>query len=171
MLAKSKQMNKVDSQLLAEYILFKSGPMSHLKLQKLLYYADALHLAYFDQPLIDDDFEAWVHGPVSRKIFDTVRDLSILYDNISYVKDSDPATPDVLLKEQLTEDQLELIDEVLEEYGKLSQYQLETLSHSEYPWQNARRGYAFADRCSKIIDKQITKEFYKSQLYEQENKT
>ncbi len=65
MIATQKEIAKVDSLLLSEFILFKYGPMSHLKLQKLLFYAQALHLAYFDEPIIEDDFEAWVHGPVS----------------------------------------------------------------------------------------------------------
>ena len=54
----TKKISKIDSELLTEYILSKYGKMSHLKLQKLLYYVQAFHLAYFDSPLIDDDFEA-----------------------------------------------------------------------------------------------------------------
>lgn len=39
-------------------------PISNLKLQKLLYYMQGFHLAYFDTPLFDDDIEAWMYGPV-----------------------------------------------------------------------------------------------------------
>ena len=38
--------------------------ITQLKLQKLVYYADAWFLANFDEPLIKEDFEAWAHGPV-----------------------------------------------------------------------------------------------------------
>ena len=58
----------IDAIVLSNYILKHYGPMSHLKLQKLLYYCDAYSLAYFDNPLIEDDFEAWVHGPVCRRL-------------------------------------------------------------------------------------------------------
>ena len=37
-------------------------PISNLKLQKLLYYAQAWYLALYDVPLFDDPIEAWVHG-------------------------------------------------------------------------------------------------------------
>ena len=45
------------------------SPVSNLKLQKLLYYAQAWHLAFFGAPLFDEDFEAWVHGPVVPRVF------------------------------------------------------------------------------------------------------
>ncbi|MFS8119254.1 MAG: Panacea domain-containing protein [Microcoleus sp.] len=34
------------------------------KLQKLVYYAQAWHLAIYGMPLFNADFQAWVHGPV-----------------------------------------------------------------------------------------------------------
>jgi uncharacterized phage-associated protein len=164
MVSTDKHIGKIDSILLTEYILYKYGAMSHLKLQKLLFYSNALHLAYFETPLIDDQFEAWVHGPVSRKVYNTVKDYSILYDNIDYVQ-TEEKTPDVLLRENLTEEQIELIDEVLTEYSKLSHLQLEALTHSEYPWQLARKGFKPADKCAVIIDNKITQEYYRDKVY------
>lgn len=41
-------MVTIDSIILSDYILKHYGPMSHLKLQRLLFYCDAYHLAYFD---------------------------------------------------------------------------------------------------------------------------
>ena len=38
--------------------------MTNLRLQKLLFYAQAWHLALTNRPLFEEDFEAWVHGPV-----------------------------------------------------------------------------------------------------------
>ena len=70
-----KTIRTIDAVILGEYILETSGAMSHLKLQKLLYYMQALHLAYFDQPLVNDDFQAWLHGPVSRILYDHVKGL------------------------------------------------------------------------------------------------
>ncbi|HUZ03805.1 MAG TPA: type II toxin-antitoxin system antitoxin SocA domain-containing protein, partial [Acidobacteriaceae bacterium] len=42
----------------------KNKAISNLKLQKLLYYAQAWHLALYGSPLFSDSIEAWVHGPV-----------------------------------------------------------------------------------------------------------
>lgn len=38
--------------------------MTNMKLQKMLYYQQGLHLAYFGTPLFDEDLEAWMYGPV-----------------------------------------------------------------------------------------------------------
>ncbi|XSG83518.1 MAG: Panacea domain-containing protein [Methyloligella sp. ZOD6] len=44
-------------------------PIDPLKLQKLLFYANAWYLAYNGVPLFDEDFEAWPWGPVVRDIY------------------------------------------------------------------------------------------------------
>jgi uncharacterized phage-associated protein len=38
--------------------------LTHLKLQKLVYYAQGFHLGLFDKPLFEEPIEAWAHGPV-----------------------------------------------------------------------------------------------------------
>ena len=43
--------------------------ITNLKLQKLLYYAQAWHLAHFGSPLFSDDIEAWQYGPVIKSIY------------------------------------------------------------------------------------------------------
>jgi uncharacterized phage-associated protein len=161
-----KKLGTVDSLLLCEYLLQVGGAMSHLKLQKVLYYAQSIHLAYFDAPLIDDDFQAWLHGPVSRKVYDQLKDKSKLYTEVAYNPlEWGANTPDVQLKGLLTNDQIEILNEVIEGYGKMSASQLENLSHSEYPWINARIGYGIEDRCEVIIKKEVMASFYKAQIY------
>jgi uncharacterized phage-associated protein len=44
--------------------------LTHLKLQKLLYYAHGWHLVIFNGPLVEGGFEAWPHGPVARNVFE-----------------------------------------------------------------------------------------------------
>ena len=50
-------------------LLHDQGGISNLKLQKLLYYAQAWHLALYGEPLFRDRIEAWVHGPVVPPVF------------------------------------------------------------------------------------------------------
>lgn len=73
-----KSLQKIDSVVFSDYILKHYGPMSHLKLQKLIFYCDAYCLAYFDKELVTDQFEAWVHGPVSRKVYNSLK-ISLFY--------------------------------------------------------------------------------------------
>ena len=47
--------------------------MSNLKLQKMLYYEQGFHLAYFDTPLFKDEIEAWMYGPVIPAVYEHFR--------------------------------------------------------------------------------------------------
>jgi uncharacterized phage-associated protein len=45
------------------------APIDQMKLQKLLFYAHAWHLAINEHPLFEEDFEAWPWGPVVRNVY------------------------------------------------------------------------------------------------------
>jgi uncharacterized phage-associated protein len=47
--------------------------VDQMKLQKLLFYAHAWHLAMRDGPLFENDFEAWPWGPVLRDVYNQTR--------------------------------------------------------------------------------------------------
>jgi uncharacterized phage-associated protein len=48
--------------------------LTHMKLQKLLYYAHGWHLAFFGgEPLVAEGFQAWQYGPVSPNVYDSFR--------------------------------------------------------------------------------------------------
>lgn len=154
-------LQKIDSIVLSNYILKHYGPMSHLKLQKLLFYCDAYHLAYFDQELIEDCFEAWVHGPVSRKVYDSLKDKSLLYAELSY---SHSITEDIDGEfAKLTQDQRNLIISVLTDLSTWTGLELEKAAHNERPWLEARIGYGEADKCHELISKKTTQVFYKNE--------
>lgn len=53
----------------AEAILERAGPMDTFRLQKLVYYAQAVHLATEGEPLFADRIEAWVNGPVTPSLY------------------------------------------------------------------------------------------------------
>lgn len=44
--------------------------LTHLKIQKLLYYAEGVSLAALDQSLFSDKIYAWPHGPVIKNVYD-----------------------------------------------------------------------------------------------------
>lgn len=152
---------KIDSIVLANYILKHYGPMSHLKLQKLLFYCDAYCLAYFGQELISDKFEAWVHGPVSRKVFNELKGASLLYADMYYSQI--PGIDEDAIFNLLPIDVKDLLTDVLGSLSQWSGIELERATHRERPWIEAREGYAEADKCHNEISKATTLSFYRFQ--------
>ena len=134
-------------------------PLSHLKLQKILYYVQAWHLANYDEKLFAEDFQAWIHGPVNREIFNRFKETKILYSDIGM---EDVQNESVKLV--LTEEQKIHIDSVLAVYMPYSGAQLEALSHREAPWRDTREGLSPVERCEKIIPPNLIKNYYKSQI-------
>ncbi len=157
-----RNLSKINATILADFILIKYGPMSHLKLQKLLYYTQAYHLAYFDTDLIPENFEAWVHGPVCREVYNTLRDKSILYSDVGF---SGEHNPEDILSNSLTTDQMALIVDVNNELSTWSGIELETSTHSELPWISARTGLSPEAKSTTLISKDLMYEFYKKELY------
>lgn len=135
--------------------------MSHLKLQKLIYFVEGYHLAYFrGKSLINDEFEAWAHGPVSKSLYNELKRYSILYDDLEYVKKDDEISPIDVLHSQLCSSQIELIDEVIQLYIGESGMTLEGITHQQPPWIIARQGLPPYAKCNNVIDKSLMQEYF-----------
>lgn len=159
-----KEIGIINAQLLADFILQEYGAMSHLKLQKLVYYCDSYHLAYFDKELIKEQFEAWVHGPVCRELYNNLKDTSLLYSDIAIDLSNTKYNPKKEIELKLTTNQLELIKDVLDELTTWTGLELENATHNELPWIEARRGFLPAEKCEQQISKEIMKSFYKEEM-------
>jgi len=148
-----------------DYIISKTAQdgLSLLKLQKLLYYCQAWHLAFDKGPLFQGRFQAWVHGPVNREIYDRFRDAKGLYDSVS----SDDIRADFSY-ETISVEQRAHIDAVLDVYCKFTGDQLEAMTHEEEPWITARCGIPLHQRCENQIDEELMKACYKSRLPQNE---
>jgi uncharacterized phage-associated protein len=149
-----------DVNQVADYVCFRlidaGAAPSQLKLHKLLYYIQAWSLALYDEPLLDEKFQAWIHGPVSRTIYNRFKDTKNMFSSITEEDISDYS--------DLPQTAIYHIDEVLEAYGDFSGTQLEELTHQEAPWINARKGLSRFDRSERIISEDDMKQFYKSRM-------
>lgn len=121
----------------ADYFLTKDT-MTHKKLQKLCYYAQVLYAGMYQEKLINTDFEAWVHGPVSRELFFKYKGKKEISKKIQEIE--------LCEKEKLILNATYLI------YGKLTGDALESLTHSEFPWLNARNGIDEATYSEEVIN-------------------
>lgn len=133
----------------ASYILRERGAMSAMKLQKLVYYSQAWHLVWAEEPLFDAEIEAWANGPVVRELFNTHRGRF----NVSAPWPKGDA-------DALTKYERGTIDAVLSTYGELSGRTLSQLTHDEAPWREARQGLSPTDRSSVPVDLDRMQDFY-----------
>lgn len=112
----------------AQYILAQRGEMSAMKLQKLVYYAQAWHCAWTDDVLFHNRIEAWKDGPVCPDLWQ----LHARSYRVSKLRKGD--------MNRLTDDERDTIDRILTFYGERSPQWLSDLTHMEDPWREARRG-------------------------------
>jgi uncharacterized phage-associated protein len=129
--------------------------MTHKKLQKICYYAQAWHLALEGEPLFHERFEAWIHGPVCPELYDYYKTYG--WTNI-------PVTKEV--PHNITGKVYDFIKEIYRAYGQLDGEQLELLSHSEKPWQEARKGLKINEPSNETIKHTVMREYY-LKLYEE----
>ena len=134
--------------------------LNQLKLQKLLFYVQAWHLAHHGRPLVPARFQAWVHGPVSREVFDRFRGSKMLYSPIV----REDVRPGFNSEHALRPEERAIIDSVLEVYAPLSADQLEGLTHREDPWMAARGERAPDERCEQEIDEGLMATYYRARL-------
>jgi uncharacterized phage-associated protein len=149
-----------------DYVIFRitsegNASLSHLKLQKLLYYCQSWFLAYEKNKLFDGKFQAWIHGPVNRQIYDRFKDTKYIYSliNMTDVKEENLSFP------TLTELEKVYINAVLETYAPFSDGQLETMTHNEKPWIDAREGYEPFQRCEEEINETTMETFYATRIF------
>ena len=120
--------------------------VTNLKLQKLLYYMQGFHIAYFNEPLFDEEIEAWQYGPVVPDVY-------------NYYKDNGSNGIEANKKELMLEPKEEaLFSEVLSIYGQYSAIGLMNMTHNETPWKSTPTGYG------SIISKEKLKNFFKKRL-------
>lgn len=106
--------------------------MTNMKVQKLLYYAQSLHLALYNEPLFDEEIQAWRYGPVCPPA----------YSFYSKFEAEQLPVPERKYLLQIPDETKELLEEVWEYFGGYHAYGLSDMTHGEFPWKKARRGLA-----------------------------
>lgn len=134
----------------ARYIIRELSPLSTIKLQKLVYYSQAWHLVWDDEPLFPERIEAWANGPVVPDLF---REHRGEFQRTSWKMGSIQA---------LTPSERGTIDSILEFYGPRDAFYLSELTHREQPWKEAREGLSPGARGSNEITQVSMAEYYGS---------
>lgn len=119
--------------------------ITNLKLQKILYFAQAASLALNDQPLFEEEIEAWKFGPVVPTIYQRYKQFGnspLGVEEYTEVIDADTKN---------------LLENIWEIFGKFSASELVNITHNHTPWKEA----FYANKADTIISKSALAEYYK----------
>jgi uncharacterized phage-associated protein len=144
----------------ADYFITKvdleaGDDITHLKLQKLVYYAQAWYLAMHNKPLFQNRIEAWAHGPVCREIYDRFRHFS---------GKPIPAKAALSAPSEIDADVKDYLDEVWEVYSQYSAAKLEHMTHEEAPWIEARKGIMLGMPSQEVISENTMRDYYSQRM-------
>ena len=126
--------------------------ITHLKLQKLLFYVQWRSLAILKKEMFENDFEARVNWPVCKEVYSKYSnkwfsELKAEWYNMSFNKNESW-----------------FIAEVVEKYGNFNPRELVALTHQEEAWKKTRNGLHQTTNCDRIIPKDLIKKTFKSKL-------
>lgn len=135
----------------AKYILSRLGPMSAMKLQKLVYYSQAWSLVWDERPIFGDRIEAWANGPVSPRLYANHRGHFEVTEGLI---PGNAGALDATARDT--------VENVIAFYGERSAQWLSDLSHNERPWLDARVGLGPGERGAREIPPAAMAEYYAS---------
>lgn len=133
---------------IAAYILAKLGEMSTMKLQKLVYYSQAWHLAWAGEQLFPERIEAWANGPVVYELYLAHR------GRFSVAQWPQGNATNLDRQQQGT------VDAVIDTYGDMAGRKLSYLTHAEDPWRTARRDLGPTDVSREEITPDSMQDYY-----------
>jgi len=99
-----------------------SEGLTNLKLQKLLYFAQAVSLSLKGQPLFNEKIEAWKFGPVVPDVYHALKEFG-----------SGPVAI-AAVGQELDSEATSLLEDVWSVYGKFSAHELVNITHNHLPW-------------------------------------
>ena len=130
--------------------------LSHLKLQKLLFYCQAFHIASKDVPMYKEDVLAWTYGPVVNEVYKKYKSYG--GQAIVAIAETDQEEGDDN-KYGIPAESLSTISSILDAFGHLSAIALMEKTHRETPWIEAyKKGHG------SVITHEAMKNYYRELL-------
>lgn len=138
----------------AKYLLYRSledGELvTPLKMQKLVYYAYVWTLVKNKKKLFEEKIEAWPSGPVVPSLYRELKDYGSSPIDEKYLGVKNEAELEPLFS-KFPRDVKATLDEVYEDYMTKTAFELVSLTHSEKPWVEARKGLSSIESSSRPI--------------------
>ena len=138
--------------------------LTQMQVQKLVYLAHGWSLGAYDEPLIEDQIEAWKFGPVIRPLYSALSrygsspiDKLIRWGEDTVLISSDD---DGIAHEDLTEWHAAVVNMVWDNYGTYAAFKLSALTHEPgTPWSQV-----YQDGYKRVIPNNVIREHFKELL-------
>lgn len=140
---------------IVNYIITNLGEVTPLALEKLLAFSNGVNYAMNGSRLIDEECQAWQHGPVYPKVYNQYKEFG--YKPI----DTGIYSSHGCMQSLLSEEEIKAIQLVIHTFGLYSSKTLEKISHLQEPWIEKRIGYRENEPGNEVIDEQSVERFYK----------
>lgn len=142
----------------ADFILAKfaeikgKDTVTPMQLQKLVFYAQGIYLALYDEVLFHQKIQAWEYGPVINPMYHEYKDYG---DSAIKSKELDSSKYDKEISVFLTA--------ICGVFLAYTAFELSDMTHREAPWKNA-----YKERENREITIDAMKDFFKSSDYIQQ---
>ena len=124
--------------------------MTNLRVNKLLYFAQAWSLVRLGRPLFDEDIQAWTYGPVVPSVYQAFKACG--RERIQSVFGDYSA-------DVFSGDELSLLLDVLNEYGKYTSPALVGITHKEgSPWREV-----FTPNANRVIGQEALRDYFRQE--------
>jgi uncharacterized phage-associated protein len=150
---------------IVKYVLYKfafdGDLITNLKMQKILYYIYAWNLRLNKNACFQEKFQAWPIGPVLPSIYRGLKRFGSNAIDSSFTKIKNEKDLAELIK-KLGNNLKNVIDQVCQQYGTKSAFELVVLTHNELSWKNAREGLKNTEKTTKeLSDEDIFAQYVK----------
>lgn len=144
----------------ANWFLANANDVTNKKLQKLVYYAYSWYLVFnnedsehIDDRFFENNFEAWIHGAVCPELYAKYK---------QYGARTIPKYEGEL--RDFSKDEIDLLNQVCDEYGCYNGNELEDICHQESPWKDTRKGIPANVASNKIISDKLIFDCYSARI-------
>lgn len=138
------KMTKVEKEdklfSITNYLIQKHKITEPVKLQKILYFLYLEYLKENNKKLFDEEFEAWVYGPVLKRVY-----YHLKYDGLNFneYESFDSKKDEYVITKiiPLTDEKIfNFIDKKINKYKNKNTFDLSEKAHKTEPWIKARKG-------------------------------
>ncbi|MDR1164651.1 MAG: DUF4065 domain-containing protein [Deltaproteobacteria bacterium] len=147
--------------------------LTRLKVQKLLYFAQGWHLAYFDSPLFEDNIHAWRFGPVVETIYQALKfrgKEEIIKAYVpGYAFEAGNFRMEDAPRLTFASDEIKsFVESFWGQYSGLPPWHLVTSSHMEgSPWHQVTSSPKYDRYTNSLIPSGLIRSYFKSSLPEE----